>query len=259
MSGKTCAVGICKNSGKCPNISFHRFPRDKKLRKIWILKCRREDQFNPDSSRICSVHFKPEEFERDFQGELLGSRLKAILKPNVIPTLNLKDGGVNITVSTRQKRMLDKNEKEMPGSVCSISSCDKAPNFEDAIEAKIQNRLPKLLKRDCIPSLNIKPEKNLNVNVGDSKKTRLERAAKRNQKEFLKRILEAEKEQDYEPENVKLKNKPDDMDESGMDMDQNDERGLVGDKIWRGGFLNSSLQRCKFYLQNYYKMRLKKS
>jgi hypothetical protein len=57
--------------------SFHRFPKARDLvsqtiRKEWILRCKREDKLNPDTSYICSVHFTENDYERNFQNELLG-------------------------------------------------------------------------------------------------------------------------------------------------------------------------------------------
>lgn len=85
MTGKSCAVFSCKNSeftrkstgGK---IMFHRFPRpidveSKCIMKIWINGCQRSDKFNPDTHRICSVHFTKNDYERDLQHELLGKNI----------------------------------------------------------------------------------------------------------------------------------------------------------------------------------------
>ncbi|XP_024215541.1 52 kDa repressor of the inhibitor of the protein kinase isoform X2 [Halyomorpha halys] len=167
MPGSVCSVAMCKSNAVISkklgdNVRFFTFPKDAKFRKEWVKRCYRGEKFNPTNKRICSKHFKPDD-------------------------------------------------------------------FEDAIEAKIQNRLPKILKRDCIPSLNLKTGKKLNFsaqNLSTTKTMRLERAAKRKQKDFIKRILEAEKEQDYELENdnVESINKQKDIDESAMmDTNQNDE------------------------------------
>ncbi|CAH1406768.1 unnamed protein product [Nezara viridula] len=171
MPGSICSVAMCKSNAIISkklgdNVRFFTFPKDVKLRREWVKRCSRSEKFNPINKRICSKHFKPDD-------------------------------------------------------------------FEDAIEAMIQDRLPKILKRDCIPSLNLKPEKILNVNLSDTKKTRLERAAKRKQKDFIKRILEAEKEHDFDSDgSVKSDNKEDNMEESwSTDMDQNDETGLTSQDL----------------------------
>ena len=71
-----CAVADCSNVGfKGSDISFHRFPKkDEKLCKIWASKCRRgEPDIEFDTKYICSEHFVPEDFERDYQSELMGA------------------------------------------------------------------------------------------------------------------------------------------------------------------------------------------
>lgn len=156
MPGSICCVAMCKSNAIISkklgdNVRFFTFPKDVKLRREWVKRCFCPENFDPTNKRICSKHFKPDD-------------------------------------------------------------------FEDAIEAKIQNRLPKILKRDCIPSLNLKPENNLSVNLTVTKKNRLERAAKRKHKDFIKRIIEAEKEQDFDSELNDVEsdnNQQVDLDESG--------------------------------------------
>lgn len=90
-----CAVAICKNvfkkflPGDVNAISFHRFPRDPALREIWIRACNRSDQFNPDTSHICSIHFEKSTFELNFMAELLKVNSRRRLKPsgNVYTTI----------------------------------------------------------------------------------------------------------------------------------------------------------------------------
>lgn len=50
-----------------------RFPKDLECKKKWILKCRRGDNWNPNSSFICSDHFTAEDYVRDLKAELLGN------------------------------------------------------------------------------------------------------------------------------------------------------------------------------------------
>lgn len=85
-----CAVADWKSVNKKSNdyeITFHRFPtKSRKLCQRWIHKCRRQDrELNPDNSRICSLHFTANDFERDLQGELLGIPLKKKLKQDAEP------------------------------------------------------------------------------------------------------------------------------------------------------------------------------
>lgn len=61
-----CSVYGCNmdNNAKdfCSTISFHSFPNDKTVCKRWVYLCRRKDVFNIKTARICSKHFKPDDF-----------------------------------------------------------------------------------------------------------------------------------------------------------------------------------------------------
>lgn len=86
MPGQRCAVAICKSfyhKSKGENVSFFCIPKREDIRKQWIIACKRQDKFNPDTSRICSLHFKEEDFELDFRASLLGIQVKRprTLKP----------------------------------------------------------------------------------------------------------------------------------------------------------------------------------
>lgn len=82
MTGTRCAVYGCNNTYKTKlpddqKIILHTFPKLKNIvsetmRREWIRRCMRKDQFNPDTSRICSMHFVANDYERDLQNELLG-------------------------------------------------------------------------------------------------------------------------------------------------------------------------------------------
>jgi hypothetical protein len=81
MPGTRCAVAVCSNSwAKATKqkllISFHKFPKNKELRNLWIKACRRKDEWNPDTSHICSVHFKEEHFVVDLRSQLMNIKTK---------------------------------------------------------------------------------------------------------------------------------------------------------------------------------------
>ena len=56
------------------------------LRRLWIHACRRKDSFNPNTGRICSIHFLPTDYKRDLKNELLGLPTVKRLFENAIPT-----------------------------------------------------------------------------------------------------------------------------------------------------------------------------
>ena len=76
--GTVCAIGTCKNVNSVTkaneatkHIMYHRFPRDAQLRKAWVLKTGRIDEFNPNFARICSIHFREnEDFETNERASL---------------------------------------------------------------------------------------------------------------------------------------------------------------------------------------------
>lgn len=84
MTGTRCTVAICNNScekTKGTGISYHRFPKDRELRRIWVQKCYRLGEWDPKNLHICSVHFKAEDYQRNLKAELLGLPARKILKP----------------------------------------------------------------------------------------------------------------------------------------------------------------------------------
>ncbi len=79
-------MSTCRN----PNgVSYFRFPKDPDLLKLWITKCKRQDNINIKNARMCELHFAQDCFERDLRSELLGLNPKKLLKKTSVPTLLL--------------------------------------------------------------------------------------------------------------------------------------------------------------------------
>ena len=63
MPGQRCTVAVCNNSlvkmktAAEKHIIYHSFPKDPEIRKQWIVKCKRDGNWNPNTCRICSEHF----------------------------------------------------------------------------------------------------------------------------------------------------------------------------------------------------------
>ena len=89
-----CTVFSCNNISS-DSITLHSFPRDESMRKVWINKCMRADVFNVDKARICSAHFLPSDYDRDFQGELMDQkpRKRRFLRKNAVPSVRLPRTG----------------------------------------------------------------------------------------------------------------------------------------------------------------------
>lgn len=137
-SGSFCAVADCNNSSRKKkkegryDFSFHRFSKNSAIKSEWVRACRRSDKWNPNTSFICSDHFKSSDFKRDLQAELLKytPRRKFLLQ-NAIPTEKLP---INIyapkTLSGVQRLQREKSKKakaiqqEILGSVFQCSSTD---------------------------------------------------------------------------------------------------------------------------------------
>ena len=90
-NGSTCAVAVCPSP---KGVSYHIFPKEKTLRKAWVDACKRKDQIPVETGRVCSNHFKEEDFFRDLKHELLNLPLRKLLKKDTIPTQNLLPGMV---------------------------------------------------------------------------------------------------------------------------------------------------------------------
>ncbi|XP_042572869.1 THAP domain-containing protein 6-like [Cyprinus carpio] len=66
-----CAAYGCNNrrsiETRSHGITFHKFPSDTGLRSQWEVAIRREGFVVTESSKLCSEHFKPDDFDRTGQ------------------------------------------------------------------------------------------------------------------------------------------------------------------------------------------------
>lgn len=113
VGGTICSVAVCNNSyykakNENSELSFFRFPKDSTIKKEWIIKCYRKDKWNVDNGRICSIHFKQEDFEKDFQNELMNLPPRKILKKDAVPSLFLKPNDTTKGISAHSLRMQKK-------------------------------------------------------------------------------------------------------------------------------------------------------
>lgn len=84
--GIVCSVATCKSNSKKAKeegqlLRFFRFPKDPNVRKEWIKKCYRQDKWDAATKRICSKHFKPDDYEDIVKAKLMNLQPK-ILKKN---------------------------------------------------------------------------------------------------------------------------------------------------------------------------------
>ena len=56
---------------------YHNFPKENvtnTTRKEWIRRCKRADNWNPNTSQICSIHFTEHDYEPDMRNHVLGNK-----------------------------------------------------------------------------------------------------------------------------------------------------------------------------------------
>ena len=91
MPNRCAAFGCNNNSKDHPQLSFHLFPKDKKLSKCWEGKINRKNWKPSSTSRICSAHFNSScytlESSNSFRSEIqCNSKVRRVLKPISVPT-----------------------------------------------------------------------------------------------------------------------------------------------------------------------------
>ncbi|XP_041864920.1 THAP domain-containing protein 6-like [Melanotaenia boesemani] len=100
----SCAAWGCKNrhtvQTRLRGITFHKFPKEAKLRKQWEIALRRKGFSASEYSLLCSEHFKPEDFDRTGQTV----RLRDGTKPSVfsLPTHLQKKVTTRTTQTSRK-------------------------------------------------------------------------------------------------------------------------------------------------------------
>lgn len=91
MTGSQCVVAFCKSNALLKKktgekFSLHKFPKEEQLRNKWVRFCRREKNFNPDASRICSKHFTKEDYENSEVESSIKGLLNMEVKKRLRPT-----------------------------------------------------------------------------------------------------------------------------------------------------------------------------
>ncbi|CAK1546383.1 unnamed protein product [Leptosia nina] len=82
-----CTVPRCTSmAGKAKNVSFHQFPRDEELAKLWNQVLKRGKPYTK-YSKVCSLHFKPEDYT--FTSAQKNRGQWRTLRKDAIPSQNL--------------------------------------------------------------------------------------------------------------------------------------------------------------------------
>ena len=127
-----CAVVGCTNGSGHGNKfkgSFHSFPKDEKIRNIWIRLLNRSNYTWKKSHFLCSEHFAEEDFvvSHRLAKDLGFSPGKFQLKPGTVPSLKLKGNVAESTKSRRSLAVSKRRNLEALRSVTAGQSCVLEP------------------------------------------------------------------------------------------------------------------------------------
>lgn len=90
-----CAVSCCQNKFTkfCEKntIKFHKFPDDPDMELKWKDKCGLKEMDETHNLMVCSDHFSPDDYERNFKAEFSNPRYKRKLKNTAIPSKNFSN------------------------------------------------------------------------------------------------------------------------------------------------------------------------
>ena len=103
-------------------VSYHRLPQEKKMRKIWLNRVRRDNPPQYKSCYVCSMHFTSDCFETSLM-ESFGMKSKARLKEESIPSIFPFQEQKNERLSS-QSRLQKRNSSEKKAEtekVCFLS------------------------------------------------------------------------------------------------------------------------------------------
>ncbi|CAN7983668.1 unnamed protein product, partial [Ixodes hexagonus] len=87
--GDLCCVASCRNHKRIkPGLSYFSFPKDDKVRSLWLLALCRNGRVSTRRPRVCSEHFADKCFEEkaELQAQF-GLRFRRMLKPGSVPTV----------------------------------------------------------------------------------------------------------------------------------------------------------------------------
>ena len=157
-----CSATNCRSgySGECkdPNVTFHSFPlNDKKLLKIWLKNIARKDFTPTKYSRLCSLHFKVEDFREDSSDQTQSRKrrrkdmklLNRRLKKDAIPSIfsGLPSYFAFDDVHSRTGMALSSSRHENAAKLLEeqgekFLETDQLKNFDDLLSSLAKEQLP---------------------------------------------------------------------------------------------------------------------
>lgn len=89
---------------------------------MWLQRCRVKPDFNLNSAKVCTDHFLPDDYERNFKEEMVNPLFKRKLKATAVPSqllegvevsivdfINNEDGVCDIPERAEVRRVVDEN------------------------------------------------------------------------------------------------------------------------------------------------------
>ncbi|GAA6094497.1 zinc finger protein 391-like isoform X2 [Tachysurus ichikawai] len=130
-----CSVPGCgkRKQAKVKGVVFHRFPeKDLELCSKWLAaigKVVNKTEKKYAYLRVCSQHFRPDDYERDLKAELLGCPPKKVLKKTAIPTLfqtKRKPGRRTSQIHNKSQPEVFSGKENAPTSVTMCSEVEES-------------------------------------------------------------------------------------------------------------------------------------
>lgn len=124
-----CAAFGCNSLSGREKVNFFRFPKDKKLRKVWCNKIGRANSaskykvYSPNkNSRLCSLHFEEDQFTHSASFlETIGFKatFRRTLKTDAVPTIFSVTAGKRLEIQQKRRHssevLLEKKRKNQVG------------------------------------------------------------------------------------------------------------------------------------------------
>ena len=102
-----CAVDCTNGSGS--GKTFHRFPRDSKLKQLWIARVKRKNWSPTQTTVLCSDHFQRADYETDPELlKTLGVKRQLRLRDGVVPSLFI----YNETPTKKRRSLPEKRRRK---------------------------------------------------------------------------------------------------------------------------------------------------
>ena len=106
-----CAVATCPNP---QSARYHKFPKTSALSSKWLAFTKRADFVNVATAKICSTHFKEDDYQEDMLSNLYPS-LKRRLDPKAMPSIFDSSSSPSPTKVARLERAQSRSRKKTEG------------------------------------------------------------------------------------------------------------------------------------------------